>query len=91
MARITHFKPLLLGGSLDRALDVYRRALQIFPENSTTLLYYAEALIADQRKKLARRTLETIISAPEDADWVWEQARDKCKAEKLLIKMNAAH
>jgi tetratricopeptide (TPR) repeat protein len=91
MARITHYKPLLLGGSLDRALDVYRRALQIFPENSTTLLYYAETLIADQQKKLARETLQKIISAPEDAEWVWEQARDRRLAQELLKKIIAAH
>lgn len=91
MARITHYKPLLLGGSLDRALDIYRRALQIAPQNSTTLLYYAETLIADQQKKLARETLQKIISAPTDADWIWEQARDKRLAQELLAKMNAAH
>jgi tetratricopeptide (TPR) repeat protein len=91
MARITHHKPLLLGGSLERALDIYRRALQIFPENSTTLLYYCETLLADQQKNLARETLQKIISAPEDADWVWEQARDRRLAKELLAKMNAAH
>jgi tetratricopeptide (TPR) repeat protein len=90
MARITHYKPLLLGGSLDRALDVYRRALQIAPENSTTLLYYCETLIADQQKKLARETLQKIISAPEDAEWVWEQARDRRLAGRLLAKMHEA-
>ncbi len=39
-----HLKPLLLGGSVDRAIEYYRRALQIAPHNSTTMLYYAEAL-----------------------------------------------
>lgn len=48
--KLMHQKPLLLGGSIDRALDIYRRALQIAPHNSTTLLYYAESLIADQRR-----------------------------------------
>jgi tetratricopeptide (TPR) repeat protein len=90
MARITHYKPLLLGGSLDRALDVYHRALQIAPQNSTTLLYYAETLIADQQKKLARETLQKIIHAPEDAAWIWEQARDRRLAERLLTKMHEA-
>ena len=91
MARITHYKPLLLGGSLDRALDIYRRALQIAPENSTTLLYYAETLIADQRKKTARETLQKIIQSPENTDWVWEQQRDRRLAQELLAKMNEAH
>jgi len=89
-ARITHFKPLALGGSLDRALDIYGRALQIAPHNSTTLLYYTEALLADQQKALARRTLHQIINAPEDADWLWEQTRDKRLAKAHLEKMDAS-
>lgn len=89
--RITHFKPLLLGGSLDRALDIYRRALQIFPRHSTTLLYYAEALVADKQNPPAREALQTILSAPDDAEWLWEQARDRRLAQELLEKISAAH
>lgn len=89
-ARITHFKPLALGGSLDRALDIYGRALQIAPHNSTTLLYYTEALLADQQKALARRTLHQIMDAPDDSDWLWEQARDKRLAQAHLEKMDAS-
>jgi len=89
-ARVTHFKPLILGGSLDRALDIYRRALQIAPHNSTTLIYYAEALLADQQKPLARQTLHQIIDAPEDKEWIWEQARDRKIAKDYLAKMNAS-
>ena len=88
-ARITHFKPLILGGSIDRALDIYRRALQIAPHNSTTLIYYAEALLADQQKPLARRTLHQIVDAPDDKDWMWEQARDRKIAQAHLLKMDA--
>lgn len=88
--RITHVKPLMLGGSLDRSLDVYRRALQIAPQNSTTLLYYAEALLADQQNRMARQTFYTIIKAPEDSNWVWEQARDRRLAKAHLEKMDAA-
>lgn len=89
-ARVTHFKPLILGGSLDRALDIYRRALQIAPHNSTTLLYYAQALLADQQKPLARQILNQIINAPDDKDWIWEQARDKKIAQAHLAKMDTA-
>lgn len=88
--RITHFKPMILGGSLDRALDIYRRALQIAPDNSTTLLYYSEALLADQQNALARQTLQQIISAPEDAAWRWEQARDRKLAAQRIAEMNRA-
>jgi tetratricopeptide (TPR) repeat protein len=87
-ARITHLKPLILGGSLDRALDIYRRALQIAPHNSTTLIYYSEALLADQQKPLARETLNAVISNPDDPEWYWEQQRDRQQARKLLEIMN---
>lgn len=86
--RIQHLKPLILGGSLDRANECFRRALQIAPDNSTTLLYYAEALWADRQPKAARASCETILSAPSDPEWVWEQARDRRLATKLLEQIN---
>lgn len=82
--RIMHFKPLLLGGSVDRAMDIYRRALQIAPHNSTTLLYYAEALLADRQRKAARELLQRIVDAIDDPEWRWEQARDRGLAVELL-------
>ncbi len=88
--RITHFKPLMLGGSLDRALDLYRRALQIAPDNSTNLIYYSEALLADQQNALARQTLNQIISTPDDPEWLWEQTRDRRLAAKMIENMNRA-
>ena len=90
LARITHYKPLILGGSVDRALDIYRRALQIAPDHSTTLLYYCEALLADQQNALARQTLQNIINAPDDEAWRWEQARDRKLAQQMIENMNRA-
>ncbi|HEY0076965.1 MAG TPA: TRAP transporter TatT component family protein [Abditibacteriaceae bacterium] len=89
-ARIQHFKPLLLGGHLDRALESYIRARQIAPHNSTTNLYYAEALWADRQPKVAREICEQLIAAPDDPDWIWEQARDRRLAAKLLEEINRA-
>ena len=87
LGRIMHHKPLLLGGSLDRAMAFYERALQVVPGNSTTLLYYAEALRADQRWKQLRAVLAQIIEAPRDEKWVWEQARDREKARKMVEEL----
>ena len=86
--RIQHMKPLLLGGNLDKAIESYRRALQIAPHNSTTNLYYAEALWADRQPKIAREVCQKIIAAPDDADWIWEQQRDRVLAAKLLEEIN---
>ena len=87
-ARIQHFKPLLLGGHLDRALESYIRARQIAPHNSTTNLYYAEALWADRQPKVARQICEELIAAPDDPEWLWEQSRDRNLAAKLLAEIN---
>ena len=85
--RLTHLKPFVLGGNLNHALEIYRRAIQVAPDNSTTLLYHAQALIADRQPGLARQTLQKILAAPEDAAWKWEQARDKRIAREELEKL----
>lgn len=84
LGRITHQKPLILGGDLDQALKLYRRALQIAPGNSTTQLYLAEALLADRQRNRAREIFQEIVGAPPDASWRWEQERDKARARSLL-------
>jgi tetratricopeptide (TPR) repeat protein len=88
LGRITHKKPLLLGGDINKAVAFFRRGLQIFPQNSTTQLYLAEALLDDQQLREARSVLTGIIEAAPDPDWRWEQARDKVLAQALLDKMN---
>ena len=85
--RIMHLRPLILGGSLDRALEIYGRALQIAPSHSTTLLYTAQALIADRQPARARAMLNQILSDPDDPQWMWEQARDRRLAQQELQKL----
>lgn len=86
LGRVTHLKPLLLGGNLDRALAFFERALQLFPDNSTTLLYYADALIADNQPAKARRVLKQIIALPAQDDWIWEGERDRELARKMMAE-----
>lgn len=84
LGRVTHLKPLIAGGSLDNAIAFYIRARQLWPHNSTTLLYLAEALNADRQPGEAKRVLRELLNAPDDLDWTWEQARDRKLAAKLL-------
>jgi tetratricopeptide (TPR) repeat protein len=86
LGRVTHLKPMILGGNLDAAISFLRRARQIAPQNSTTLLYLAEALWADRQPREAKELLREIIAAPRDETWVWEQERDKKAAQQLLEK-----
>ncbi len=83
--RITHLRPMILGGNLDAAVYLLRRALQIAPQNSTTLLYLAQALRADRQPAEARSVLRQLVEAPIDPDWRWEQERDKAIAHTLLL------
>jgi tetratricopeptide (TPR) repeat protein len=88
--RMTHRRPLLLGGSINLACDIYRRALELAPENSTTRLYYAEAILADQEWEKAREQLRYILNAPPCTGWIWEQERDK-KLAHALLEEHARH
>jgi tetratricopeptide (TPR) repeat protein len=88
LGRITHKKPLLLGGDINKAVAFFQRALQVVPLNSTTQLYLAEALLDDQQLREARSVLTGIIEAAPDPNWRWEQTRDKVLAQALLDKMN---
>lgn len=84
LGRILHLKPLVMGGSLDRALTFYDRALQLFPNNSTTLLYKADALLADRQPVAARRVISTLLELPLAPGWMWEGERDRRLAQEWL-------
>lgn len=84
LGRLIHLRPLVLGGSLDRALSFYGRALQIAPTNPTTQLYRADALLADNQPVEARRALEKLLNEPTSPDWQWEAQRDRALAKQWL-------
>jgi thioredoxin-like negative regulator of GroEL len=84
LGRITHLKPKFLRGGARKSLPLFERALEIAPQNSTTRLYYAEALLPLDKAK-AEDQLQEIVSQPRDDEWRWEQTRDREIARKLLI------
>lgn len=84
LGRIIHRRPLMLGGSAGVAIEFFKRALQLAPHNSTTQIYYAEALLTEQKKSEARRILNGVLDAREDEDWKWEQARDRKIARAMI-------
>ncbi len=86
MGRMVQLKPLVMGGSLDRALTFYERALQLFPRHSTTRLYLADALISDRRPKEAREALHLVLEGSDPQDWAWETARDQKLARAWLAE-----
>lgn len=84
LGRIVQLKPIVLGGSLDRAMTFYERALQLFPRHSTTRLYLADALICDRQPKRAREELAKVLENSDAHNWVWETARDQKLARAWL-------
>ncbi|HEX8550289.1 MAG TPA: TRAP transporter TatT component family protein [Abditibacteriaceae bacterium] len=84
LGRIAHKAPKLAGGDIKHAIELYRKSLQIAPDNSTTLLYLAEALHESGDKSGAEDALKQIIMAPPLDGWRWEQERDKPRARLLL-------
>lgn len=84
LGRVTHLKPLALGGTLDGAIAFYDRALQIAPRNSTNNLYLADALIADRQPKRARQAISAVLENSNSQNWVWETLRDQKTARLWL-------
>lgn len=83
LGRIAHLAPTRIGGGKEAARGYYERALEI-ADNSTTRLYYAELLRDLGDEGATKAQLEALLAAPVDEDWVWEQERDRVKAEQLL-------
>jgi len=84
LGRIVQLKPLMLGGSLDRAITFYERALQLFPRHSTTRLYLVDALLNDRQPKRAREEIQELLNNSDAHNWEWETERDQKTARMWL-------
>jgi hypothetical protein len=87
LARLQHKLPTLLGGGQKRARANFERAIHLVPANTVTRLYYAELLMEMGDKAGARRQLESLVNAPHDAAWTFEQKRDRAIANRMLNGM----
>ncbi|HKQ04837.1 MAG TPA: TRAP transporter TatT component family protein [Blastocatellia bacterium] len=90
LARLSHRTPRWLGGSLRKSEKYYDRALEIAPHNSVTLLYAAELALEKKQPERAQLLLEVLLSLPNDADWEYENRRDRDTARRLLKRMALA-
>jgi hypothetical protein len=84
LARLQHKLPRLLGGGKARAHANFERAIQFAPANTVTRLYFAEMLIEIGNRTRARLELEALLNTPHDPHWVYESARDREIARRLL-------
>jgi len=85
--KVLHDMPALFGGSLSKAIVSLKRAVEIAPEAPTAHLWLAEAYVDAKQPDLARKELETVVSAKARPHREKEDGADKQKAQELLKKV----
>ena len=79
--------PGLFGGDLKKSEGHLRKALTYKADSVLSLLFLAETLLELDRRTEARATLQALLDAPADPDWLPEDTRFKGQARQLLSTM----
>ena len=79
--------PGLFGGDLKKSEGHLRKALTYKADSVLSLLFLAETLLELDRRTEARATLQALLDAPADPDWLPEDTRFKAQARQLLSTM----
>jgi tetratricopeptide (TPR) repeat protein len=81
--------PGFLGGSVPKAIEHGRKAVESHPAYAGNRVFLAEAYLKDGNNDLARLELEAALAVPDDAlpDAVPEQRMEKKRAAALLKKI----
>ncbi|PYT10211.1 MAG: hypothetical protein DMF60_00790 [Acidobacteria bacterium] len=87
LGRLEHKTPRILGGNLKRSRELFDRALAIAPRNSVTLIYAAELAIDMGNRDIAVSLLKQMFECPLDAEWEFENKRDRDLARSLLDQL----
>lgn len=87
LGRLHHKAPRILGGNRKRGRELLDRALAIAPSNSVTLIYAAELAIENGERDRASDFLRQLIESPIDAEWEFEDSRDRELARSLLDQL----
>jgi tetratricopeptide (TPR) repeat protein len=89
LGRLEHKSPKLLGGSLKRSREMFDRALAIAPSNSVTLIYAAELAMDAGERARAITLLRLVLEPSIDANWEFENYRDRELARSMLDRLTA--
>ncbi len=81
--------PGLLGGSLSKAVEHGKKAVEAYPNYAGNRFLLAEAYVKDGKNDLARAELEAAVATPDDAlpDAIPEQRLEKKRAAELLKRI----
>jgi hypothetical protein len=79
--------PSLFGGSKRHAEAHLRKSLTYDPDSTLTHLFLAELLIDTGRPAEARYSLNRVINAPRNPDWIPEDEEFKAKARQMLQRL----
>jgi tetratricopeptide (TPR) repeat protein len=83
--------PGLFGGSDKKSEEHLRKSLTYNPNSSSSLYFLAETLIELGKKDEARATLEKLLAAPVDPDWVPEDREFKKMGARLGCKVSMSN
>lgn len=83
-----YFKvPGLFGGSKRHAEAHLRKSLTYDPNSTLSHLFLAELLLSDNRRAEARYSLNRVINAPVNPDWIPEDEEFKAQAREMLTNL----
>jgi hypothetical protein len=82
-ARLKHKLPWPMG-SRATSETLFRRAISLSPDNSVTRVYFAELLNDMGKSHDEQVQLRAVIEMPENEEWLFELARDKAIATRIL-------
>lgn len=74
----------MAGGSIEKAVEYFEKAIEVDGNNSYTLLHLAEAKLAQQKDAEAKKLLDKILSMPVDPNFIPEHNETTRDAKKLL-------
>ena len=84
LGRLDHKAPRILGGNRKRGRELLDRALTITSSNTVTLMYAAELALESGERDRASNLLQQVLESPLDAEWEFENDRDRERARSLL-------
>ncbi len=86
LARIYYRAPFFKGGDKRRSIQLLEECLKRYPENSLTMLYLADSLLAVGQRDAAREQLERILKLCSDPLYGPELADNQEEARARLAK-----